>query len=180
MQISKIPVDKTGLQHTQQEFAIEHKIYLIRHTENKWLWYCEKLDKTVLLSPPICLACVYSDVTRKWKMSGTYRQINSLFTLNQFGEGLGLLASMFADNHTIEFYCEKPALDISSTCYGKAVAYSSAFDSSSKDSDDDDDEDSQEEKASGQTSGKAIGQVSHDVENPKQSGLQQWRQSVGM
>jgi len=163
LKICKLPIDSTGLQHIQEEFKIEHKLYLIRHNENEWLWYCKKLDNLVVLDPPIAIACIYSTVRKRWRLCGNYRQINSLFTLNQFGEGLGLMARMFADDHSVHIYADKPVLEISSTCYVGSVAYTSVFEDGGGGAKDSDEE--QDDKK--------------DLENPPKTNLlQQWHVAV--
>ena len=101
MHLHKLPVDQSGMQHTQSDFHIKHRIELIQLRESKWIWYREKLDNKMILDPPIAIPCIFNPTRERWRLAGSYRQINSLFTLSQFGEGLGILASLFADNHTV-------------------------------------------------------------------------------
>lgn len=158
MNLSKIPVDQTGLQHLQSEFNIQHRIDLIQLRETKWIWYCEKLDNKVILDPPIALPCIFSPTRERWRLAGSYRQINSLFTLSQFGEGLGILASLLADRHSVEFFSDHPMLEIHSTCFGRAIAWSSQYEGIVGTNDDDEDD--------------------QDIEKGRASKAQEWKDAI--
>ena len=129
IQIEKIPLENTGMQGLQSECAVENEVFLFQHTEDKWIIYCEKLNDTTILNPPLALVCEYNHLKESWVMvSKNYRDIVLLFTLNQFGDGLGPWSMLLGDTHSVEISNLKPELYLSSTSHGKQVAFTRVYD----------------------------------------------------
>lgn len=128
LSLQKIPTESSGLQHTQSEYVLKHRIRLVQINDSEWIWYCRKLNEQIHLDPPIVVPCRYSARTGDWRIEGTYRDINSLFTLNQFGEGLGMWAQAFAKKHTVVISCTLPELQIHSFFLSIPLVHSSRYD----------------------------------------------------
>lgn len=123
--IRKLPLEGVGLQYLDIDCVMKHEIYLFRHTEDKWILYCEKTNGKTILDPPITLSCDYNYIKKCWSIkSHQYRDINALFTLNTFGEGLGFWANIFGHKHIVEILNDKPEMHIYSLYNGKQIAYS--------------------------------------------------------
>ncbi len=151
--LRKIPIDKAGLQHTQEEFVLIHHIILMRYNNYKWVWYCEKLNQSTILEPPISLACLFSPRSKRWRIVSNYKQINSLFTLNMFGEGLGLFAMSLCDQNVLELSSDQPELELYSLGYGKKWAFSRIYDG-------------------------AVDENKNNEEDPEQDTLTKWQRAI--
>ncbi|AYV87021.1 MAG: hypothetical protein Sylvanvirus19_4 [Sylvanvirus sp.] len=129
--IKKLATDQGGLQHTQEEYKIENHVYLIRHTDHAWVWYIDTWNQSIIIDPPITMSCTYSTRTQKWRILGSNREINTLFTMNKLGDGLGLFSKFLADTHEVEFMSSPsllhPFMSIRSMWQGHEVAHSSMY-----------------------------------------------------
>src|SRR5665648_160956 len=119
IRIRKVLTDEGGTSATGPDDEVVTDFKAIYCDEMCYFLRCTMVKRKIWLRTRITIACEYlaRESGSCWVLTGSVDDIQSLFTLNRTGEGLGPLAEYLSSSNTISFFTNRMEMKIRSS-YG--------------------------------------------------------------
>ena len=119
IRIRKVLTEEGGTSATAPEDEVMTDFKAVYCDETCYILRCTMLKRKIWLRKRLSITCEYiaRDSGSCWVLTGSVNDIQSLFTLNRTGEGLGPLAEYLSSTNTISFFTNRMEMKIQSS-YG--------------------------------------------------------------
>lgn len=110
----KISKGHVEISNTRDKKAVKNDFLIFHTSEKSAILICEKPNEKITMNPPIAIPFRYSKINKSWIAESSYRNINNLFTLNEWSSSFGLLSELLCSTMKVSIYSNQMKI----SCHG--------------------------------------------------------------